>query len=188
VASYSGALAASMICMAARLTIGKQGYEAVWDQAEEVEREGLECLGKLKEGVQKDMDVFQAYMDVLKLPKTTDEEKRLRTEKIRQASYDAIQPPMEIARNALKVVGLALILAPIGNKSVISDVGVASSLAKGAFSAALWSVEINLAALQDRDYVMSVRRQCKEWRSEARQKSAEAATIVNERIHSSAKS
>ncbi|MCL1918371.1 MAG: cyclodeaminase/cyclohydrolase family protein [Peptococcaceae bacterium] len=181
-AAYSGALAASMVCMAARLTLGKDGYDEVQELVKEVEEEASERLQGLKEGVEQDIEVFNAYMKALRLPKNTDAEKQQRTEKLRQASYEALLPPLSIAENALGVIKLACRLAPIGNKNVISDVGVAAALAEGALQAALWSVEINLVSLPDRDYVAQVRGRCEGWRATASRQGAEAAAVVSERI------
>jgi formiminotetrahydrofolate cyclodeaminase len=170
--------------MAARLTIGKEGYDDVREQVEKVEEEASACLRKLKDGVQRDIAVFNSFMDVLRMPKTTDEEKQLRTQKLRQASDDALQPPLCIAENSFRVIDLACRLAPVGNKNVISDVGVAAALAEGALKAALWSVEINLASLNDSTYEDQVRASCEEMQASASQKSAEVASVVEKRIHS----
>lgn len=184
VASYSGALAAAMLCMAARLTIGKKGYETVEEQVAGVEREAADCLQRLKKGVPQDIAVFDTFMDTLQLPKNTEEEKRERTEKLRLAYYDATESPLSIAENALRLIELACFLAPISNKNVVSDVGVAVSLALGAFNAALWSVDINLTAIQDSNYVTQVRTQYQGWQDRANHQSTVATEIIQKRMFS----
>ncbi|MDR2736502.1 MAG: cyclodeaminase/cyclohydrolase family protein [Gracilibacteraceae bacterium] len=181
--AYSGALAAAMLCMAARLTTGESVGEKDLQRAASVEREAAACLQRLQEGVSRDIAVFDAFMETLRLPRATETEKQDRAAKLRLAYFDATESPLTIAENTLRVIELACDLAPVCNKNVVSDVGVAASLALGSFNAALWSVEINLASmLQDKDYVTQVRAKCRGWQDTAVKRNVEAATLVSRRI------
>jgi len=51
---------------------------------------------------------------------------------------------------------LALRLAPFGNKSAISDVGVGIHLSEAALKAAMLSVDINLQSMQDGEFKVSI--------------------------------
>ncbi|MCL1791416.1 MAG: cyclodeaminase/cyclohydrolase family protein [Peptococcaceae bacterium] len=182
-AAYSGALAAAMLSMAAQLTTEKDTDAKDLHKVEDIVREATVCLQRLKEGVQRDIAVFDAFMETLRLPHTTDAEKQDRGGKLRLAYFDATESPLSIAENALRVIELACDLAPICNRNVVSDVGVAAALAHGTFCAALWSVEINLVSMkQDKDYVSQVRAKCRGWRDTADKRNAEAASLVSMRL------
>src|SRR5680860_343238 len=72
VSAYVGALAASMTCMVANLTIGKEKYKEVEPQAREILSQAEMVLALLKTGLSQDIAEFSNFMAVLKLPKSTD--------------------------------------------------------------------------------------------------------------------
>lgn len=152
VSAYVGALAASMTCMVANLTVGKEKYKEVEPQVTEILAEAEEVLGMLKSGLSQDIAEFSNFMDVLKLPKGTDEEKAARAEKMQEVLVSATDTPLGISQNCFKVLQLAQRLAPIGNKGAISDVGVSAYLAESALKSAMLSVDINLPGIKDEGY------------------------------------
>lgn len=152
VSAYVGALAASMVCMVANLTVGKEKYKIVEPEVMKILQAANECLNNLKEGLTRDMDVFSQFMEVFKLPKDTEEQKISRAESLQKVLREATESPLEVARKSLEVLKLAQKLAPIGNKGAISDVGVAAYLAESALKSAMLSVEINLPQITDENY------------------------------------
>lgn len=157
VSAYVGALAASMTCMVANLTIGKEKYKEVEPQVKEILAEAETVLGMLKTGLSQDIAEFSNFMDVLKLPKGTDEEKAARAEKMQEVLVSATNTPLGISQNCFRVLQLAQKLAPIGNKGAISDVGVSAYLAESALKSAMLSVDINLPGIKDTAYQEKVK-------------------------------
>lgn len=160
VAAYVGALAASMVSMVANLTIGKDKYRDVEAEVREILLSAEKNLQELKEGLTKDIAVFNQFMDVYKLPKETEEQKISRGERLQEVLKEATESPLQVARESLEVLRLAKKLAPIGNKGAISDVGVAAYLAESALKSALLSVDINLPQIKDEGYVRRVQNEC----------------------------
>lgn len=156
VSAYVGALAASMACMVANLTIGKEKYKDVEPQVKEILAEAETVLNNLKSGLSQDIAEFSHFMAALKLPKGTDEEKTLRAAKLQEVLVSATNTPLGIAQNCFKVLQLAQKLAPIGNAGAISDAGVAAYLAENALKAAMLSVDINLPQIKDEEYKAKV--------------------------------
>lgn len=152
VSAYVGALAASMTCMVANLTIGKEKYKEVEPKVKEILSQAEMVLDLLKKGLSQDIAEFSNFMAVLKLPKGTEEEKSLRAGKLQEVLISATNTPLGIAQNCFKVLQLAQELAPIGNKGAISDVGVAAYLAENALKSAMLSVDINLPQIKDQGY------------------------------------
>ena len=146
------ALAAAMTCMVANLTIGKEKFKDVEPQVKEILSQAETVLTALKTGLSQDIAEFSNFMAVLKLPKGTDEEKAVRTEKMQEVLVSATNTPLGISQNCFKILQLAQELAPIGNKGAISDVGVAAYLAESALKSAMLSVDINLPQIKDAGY------------------------------------
>src|SRR5256885_12711623 len=65
------------------------------------------------------------------------------------ATGGAARPPLAIAEVAARLIELAAALPGRSNRNVLSDVGVAASLAESALESAAINVEVNLGALKD---------------------------------------
>lgn len=144
--------AAAMVSMVAELTKGKKGYEDHQDAANRIAAGAIEQIEKLKTLTARDMEAFDLFVKAWKMPSGTDEEKKAKAEANEKAAQNATTVPMDICRVCLEIMKLATELAPFGNKSAISDVGVASLVAEGAMKACMLSVDINLPGLKDRTF------------------------------------
>ncbi|AFQ43054.1 cyclodeaminase/cyclohydrolase family protein [Desulfosporosinus meridiei] len=182
VSAYVGALAASMTCMVANLTVGKEKYKDVEPQVKEILTEAEEVLSLLKTGLSQDIAEFSNFMDVLKLPKGTDEEKAVRTEKMQEVLVSATNTPLGISQNCFRVLQLAQKLAPIGNKGAISDVGVSAYLAESALKSAMLSVDINLPGIKDPEYQERVKAERARLFEQAAIICAETVAVVQSRM------
>ncbi len=156
VSAVAATNAAAMVCMVANLTIGKRGYEEYQEQAKEVLANAEKLREKLKELTQKDIDAFQAYMAVFKMPKDTEEDKAKRKEALQTAAKNATLVPLEISKTCLGILVEAEKLSKFGNKMAISDVGVAAYIAEACVKAAMYSVDINVPSIKDETFVKDV--------------------------------
>lgn len=182
VSAYVGALAASMTCMVANLTIGKEKYKEVEPQAKKILAEAEEVLDLLKTGLNKDIAEFSNFMDTLQMPKGTDEEKAVRATKLQEVLVSATDTPLGIAQNCFRVLQLAEQLAPIGNKGAISDVGVSAYLAESALKSAMLSVDINLPQIKDESYQTKVKLEREKLFVQAAAICAKTVAVVQERM------
>ncbi|MFZ3130370.1 MAG: cyclodeaminase/cyclohydrolase family protein [Desulfosporosinus sp.] len=182
VSAYVGALAAAMTCMVARLTLGKEKYQAVEPQVQEILAQAERVLALLKTGLSQDIAEFSNFMAVLKLPKSTAEEKTVRTEKLQKALVSAADTPLGISQNCYKILQLAQELAPIGNLGAISDVGVAAYLAESALKSAMLSVDINLPQIKDEGYQERVKAERTRLLEQAAVLCAETVAVVQSRM------
>lgn len=182
VSAYAGALAASMTCMVANLTVGKEKYKDVEPEVKEILAEAEEVLGLLKSGLSQDIAEFSNFMAALKLPKGTDEEKALRTEKMQEVLISATDTPLAISQNCFRILQLAQRIAPIGNKGAISDVGVSAYLAESALKSAMLSVDINLPGIKDGAYQERVKAERTRLFEQAAIICAETVAVVQSRL------
>ncbi|MDR2461108.1 MAG: cyclodeaminase/cyclohydrolase family protein [Deltaproteobacteria bacterium] len=152
VAAMSGAMGAAMASMAANLTIGKGGYEGVWELCSKYLSLLEEGLADLKERSLEDMRAFDKVMAALRLPKGSKREVELRLESIQLALKDACEVPLSLAEKIVSLMEVNLALAEVANQFAVSDCGVAAILLESAARAALISIEVNRKELIDKDY------------------------------------
>ena len=152
VAAMAGSFGAAMVSMVANLTKGEK-YAEVQGEIDSILAEIDQVMKDLERQVDEDMAVFGAFMDALKMPKSNDEEKAVRKEALQAAYKTATLSPLEIADTCIKANELALRLAPIGNKSAISDVGVGAIIADASLKGVLLAVDINLPGIKDQAFV-----------------------------------
>ena len=173
--------AAALTKMVIELTLGKEKWQSGWIHAEAANDKTEEILilaGKL--AVQ-DSDAFDLVMDSFRMPKSSDDEKALRREKIRQATLHAAEVPYRTACLSLDLLKLLNNLATYGNANAASDVGVAGLLASAACKGALFNVDINLNSLPD-EYGQSMRDSCPKILQECSVSAREIMQSVKKRI------
>ncbi|MCK4232323.1 glutamate formimidoyltransferase [candidate division WOR-3 bacterium] len=149
-AAVSGAQAAALISMVANLTHGKKGYEDAWDEMEKVAVEIQELKDELKKTIDRDTNAFNALMDASRLPKKTEEEQAQRAKALEETTLNAIEVPLSVIRNMVKVMDLARVAAHKGNRNSISDVSTAAAQARAAAEGARDNVMINVPGLTDK--------------------------------------
>ena len=115
--------------------------------------EGAALHEELLAGIKKDSESFNGYMRALKLPKETEEEKKIRTAALQQGLKEATEAPLAIAESAAKIFPMAEAVVKRGNKGAVSDGLIAAMLARTAVVGALFNVKINLASIKDESYV-----------------------------------
>jgi len=149
-AAYGAAMAAALVAMVARLTIGKKKYAQVEAKMKDVlgQAEGLQK--KLHAAVADDAAAFEAVMKAFRLPKETEKQKETRAKAVEAATVHAAEVPLDVARQAVRVLELATEVVEMGNLNAITDGATAGALARAALRAAGMNVRINLSSLEDK--------------------------------------
>jgi glutamate formiminotransferase/formiminotetrahydrofolate cyclodeaminase len=149
VAAHAGALAAALAQMVAGLTIGKKKYAAVDAEMKEVALRAVSLGNTLAALVKRDAEAYSRVSEAYKLPKEPADAAARRSEAVTNALLGAANIPLETARAAVEVAGIAALLAERGNTNAITDTGVAALLAEAACKGADYNVRVNVAALDD---------------------------------------
>ena len=155
-AALSAAVAASLVEMVAKLTIDKKGFEEVQAQMKKIVKRASESRQKLTEQIDRDSDAYNQVMTAYKLPRKTEEEKKLRSEAIQNGLKQAALVPLGVAQDALVIIELARKVVAKGNRNAVTDGAVGAMLARTAAMGALFNVKINLSAIKDSDFVSEV--------------------------------
>jgi len=144
-AALAGTLAAALVAMVARLTIGRKAYAAVEKRAQDILVQAEALRGELRRLVDEDAAVYGAVSRAYKIPKNDPQ----RTRAVDDALLAAARVPAEVAKRASRVLELAEELQKIGNKNARSDAEVADGLAVAAIAGAEENVRANLGAMSD---------------------------------------
>ncbi|MCS7464802.1 cyclodeaminase/cyclohydrolase family protein [Paenibacillus doosanensis] len=150
VAALVAALGASMTSMVGNLSTGEKFAEhepLMTDVLQKMTDLSSVCEQLLAD----DIRSFDTYMEALKLPKSTDEEKRLRQQTIGQATTAAVEVPLRLMDVCSQAMQHTCSIAEACNKNVISDLGIGAILFEAAAQSALLTVDINLASMKDSD-------------------------------------
>lgn len=150
-AAYSGAMGAALVAMVARLTLGKKKYAEVESQVEQILAEAEDLRQQLTAAVEEDAVAFEQVMAAFRLPKEADAEQSNRETAIQQATIHAAEVPLDTARQAVRVMELAVQMAQIGNTNAITDAGSGAALAQAALTSAGYNVRINTLDLSRDD-------------------------------------
>ena len=160
VSALAGAYSAALLCMVARFTVDRQGYEDVWDEMRVIIEKAESAREWLLENIQKDSEAYAAVLAAMSLPKDTDEQKLTRTDAIQQAFRYAADVPYAVAERAYELMELIELAVSKGNKNTVSDGLVAALLCRGAVLGAILNVRINLDSIKDEAYVADLREKC----------------------------
>lgn len=150
-AAFTGAMAASLVAMVARLTLGKEKFADVESQMQSILDEALVLQKVLHAAVEADSAAFKDVMAAYRLPKEGDEAKQARQGAIQNAIQEAAQIPFQTARKSLRVLQLAIQAASLGNPNTITDAGTAAALANAAIAGAGYNVRVNTLSMEDKD-------------------------------------
>lgn len=156
VSAYMGALGASLGTMVANLSSHKPGWDERWDEFSHWAEYGMEVESELLRLVDEDTEAFNRIMSAFGMPKGTEEEKRLRSEAIQQATLFAARVPLETMKASLKVFDLCREMVDKGNPNSVSDAGVGALAARSAVIGAGMNVKINASSLKDRETAQSL--------------------------------
>lgn len=182
VAAVVACFGLAMTTMVCNLTADKEKYRDFASQVNEIRSNAGSLLQRLEELVQADMAVFDNYMAAVRLPHKTAVEQAARHEAKQQALLAATEIPLDIARVCLEALQITARLARIGNKTAISDAGVAAEVCLAAFNSVLWSAEINLTMIADQDYVRRVQATIAAMAADAARCKEEAVSAVRARM------
>ena len=151
VAALSLAHAHSLSLMVARLTLAKEKWADGHDAAKvsiELSEPALEEAITLAIS---DSEAFESVMSAYRLPKETEDEKKQRSEEIRNATIGAALAPLNTASSAQKLLSNLEKQSASCNPNALTDLASASEMALSAAKIASLNVRINLEYIEGED-------------------------------------
>ena len=183
VAALVGALATTMASMSANFTVGREKFKQYDSQLKEIIAETEKSRETLLSAMEDDITVYGGLNSAYALPKSTEAEKKVRSEAIQKTTIIAMEVPIKVVMCCLYVLELTRKLVDIANPNLISDVGVAGFLAEAALQCARLNVEINLASIKNPTLVEKVQNEI----SHAEKKAKTFLQEIQERVQATIK-
>jgi len=156
-AALNAALAAGLIEMVARLTIGRKGFEAVDAEMRAVADRAAALRVKLTGDIDRDSEAYAQVLAAFARPKATPEEKASRAQAIQEAFRHAALVPLGVARDALQAMALGRQVIAGGNPNAASDGAAGVLAARMAARAAVYNVKINLGSIKDEGFTAELK-------------------------------
>ncbi len=157
VAALCAGLAASLAEMVGLLTVGRRADEALDREMNDLVARARALRTELTRAVDQDAEAYGKVMQAYRMPKGTDEEKRLRSSAIQEALKEAARVPLAVAHMAVDTLELAAVGVNKGNKNAVTDGLVGSFVARSALMGAVANVRINLQSITDDEFVRKAR-------------------------------
>lgn len=152
VSAYVGALGVSLGTMVANLSSHKRGWDNRWHEFSDWAQKGQAIKDKMLNLVDEDTRSFNAIIDAMRLPKITDEEKKLRSAAIQAATKYAIQVPFSVMQTAMEAYDLISEMIEEGNPNSVTDAGVGALCINTAIQGAWMNVLVNMSGLKDDNF------------------------------------
>ena len=185
VAALSGSLACNLGIMVCNLTIGKKKYLEAEEEMKTIKSKLEELNDCFLELADKDNYAFDQVIAAFKLPKETDEQKKLRSEKIEEATFAAAVVPSEVIENCKKVIPHIETISIKGNQNSVSDAGVGLSLLSTAAEGALLNVIINCTSLTNKTLGQELMKKSEIIYEEIKSKSIQLISNIKSKLYNS---
>ena len=166
-AALNAALAAGLIEMVARLTVGRKSFEAVDAEMRAVADRATVLRQKLTRDIDRDSEAYTQVLGAFGMPKATPEEKAARTRAIQDAFRQAARVPLGVARDALQAMALGRQVIARGNPNAASDGAAGVLAARMAARTAVYNVRINLGSITDEGFTTELRAEADRLEAEA---------------------
>lgn len=151
-AALVGAMSASLAQMVADIEKNKKkhaDHKETFIQLLEKAQGLKEAFEQLSE---KDAAAFDSAAEAYKLPKETEEEKKIRSEKIQKGLAEASEPPLETMQTVLSVLELfAELVQKEITGSIVNDIAVGLLFSRTTLEAAWLNVLVNARSMTDPD-------------------------------------
>ena len=144
-AAYAGVIGAALAAMVGRIAARKDKGEPTAAFIAEADNLRADFLRLVDD----DSAAYARVAEAMKLPKSTDEEKRARKERLQSALLAASRVPLEVAKTGRRLLDACERGVATASASTVSDIGVAAIMGDAAIRGAALNVIINLASVHD---------------------------------------
>jgi len=178
VSAVSAALGVGLCSMVAKLTHGVRKFESVQTQMEQVIPLLHNTVQQLIPMIDADTSAFNEYMDGLRMPRDSEEERLLRKEKMQNGLKTAIEIPLTTMRLGDSVWSAISEVARFGNPASKSDTQVGAQSLKTGIWGAYQNVLINMVDIEDDGFRENTLAEAEEIVARAGEKCAEVLEIL----------
>jgi len=156
IAAYVGTLGVALGTMVANLSGHKKEWDHRWKEFSDWAVKGQQYKNKLLHLVDEDTNAFNKIIDGFRMPKDTEEQKKLRAEAIEEATKYATQVPFTVMETAFQSMEVMQTMLKDGMQTSLSDSAVGILCAKAAVTGAYFNVKINAKDIKDRAFAEDI--------------------------------
>ncbi|NXJ79468.1 FTCD cyclodeaminase, partial [Trogon melanurus] len=181
VSAAAGALGAALGCMVGLMSYGKRQFEELDPIMRKLIPPFHQAMDELVAMVDADSRAFSSYMEAMKLPKNTPEERERRMAAMQEGLKTAVRVPCALAE---KVSGLWPALKELArhcNLACKSDIQVGAKMLEAAVFGAYFNVMINLKDIMDEKFKLAMSQKVSGLLEEAKQGSALVLAVLEKR-------
>ncbi len=153
VSSLASAMGAALVRMVGHLTVDKKKFLALDSEIQFEFKDILDEFTLIKDElitlIDQDTQAFNLVMSAYQLPKETEEDKKIRNEKIEEGTLEAIRVPLKVATLSISALHHFELLIKYCNPQTVSDLGVAILMLTSGAEGACMNVLINLSLLKN---------------------------------------
>ena len=157
-----GSLACALAGMVGHLTINKNKFKELTEEEKNSFNNAIEKIKEIKikliETIDKDAESFNIFMEAMKLPKNTEEEKLIRREDISKAAVKSTETPFNILKYSYELIPLFDIILKYGNVGVITDIASAYILIYCASKGSILNININTPLIEDKNFLENIKK------------------------------
>jgi glutamate formiminotransferase/formiminotetrahydrofolate cyclodeaminase len=138
--------------MVANLSIGKSEFDSMYGQLCQISMQAQEIKDLLVDAVDADTKAFDSVLTGMRMPKDSEEERKIRAIAIEDGYKRATLVPLETAKTCLSAMELANEMADLADSTMMSDVGTGCLMAETGLRSAIYNVRINLPNISDQTF------------------------------------
>lgn len=177
------AIGAALATMVGQLTYGIRKFENVDKEIRSVLPKLYNITQELIPMIDRDTQAFDEYMAAMRLPKDTEEEQKVRNEKMQLGLKKAIEVPLTTMKLANSIWNEVKQVALYGNIASHSDIEVGARALEVGIWGAYRNVLINLPQIQDQSFKDNVHQEASEIVKQAEINCKEVLEIIEQRIN-----
>ncbi len=185
-AALASLLGTALTMMVGNLSFGKKSFEALDESIKVNAKADFDFIKGLNEElkglVDEDTKAFNVFMEAIKMPKDTEQDKEIRSKALVKACIYTVEVPLKVAEKSLLILRHLSVIARYGNKNSVSDIGVGALLTFAGLEGAVLNVKINLPGIADETIKADAEAKVESFTKEGASLKADIIRIVEERI------
>ncbi|NXC49433.1 FTCD cyclodeaminase, partial [Penelope pileata] len=181
VAAAAASLGAALGCMVGLMSYGKRQFEELDPIMRKLIPPFHQAMDELVLMVDADSRAFSSYMEAMKLPKSTHEERERRVAAMQQGLKTAVKVPCSLAEKVNTLWSPLKVLAHHCNLACKSDIQVGAKMLEASVFGAYFNVMINLENVTDEKFKCETSQKATMLLEEAKQGSALVLALLEKR-------
>jgi len=153
ISAYAGSLGVSLATMVANLSSHKKGWDDKWEEFSKWAEKGQYYKDELMKMVDMDTNAYNKIIAAFGLPKSSDEEKKIRTQAVQDATKFAIEVPFKVMELSYESMNVIKAMVETGNPNSVTDAAVGALCARAAVLGAFMNVRVNTLSYDDKSFV-----------------------------------